>query len=126
MGLEPGERILIESGNLGYHKRVILTDKRLIFEEGKGFFKVTWVKESEIFIDEIEETYIEMDSFTALETLKIKKKNGEFIDLQFKLSDSQMLGAGIESDALAGMSIRQHSINERWINAINRQLSKLG
>jgi hypothetical protein len=122
--LQPNERIVLDNGNLGFRRKLMLTNQRLIIIVGKGLFNVTWSKESEIPLTEIEEVHSEIGAINALDFLKIKKKNGEIIDLFFKLSDGQIIGAGIQEDTLAGMAIRQNNISTKWIIAINQQLSK--
>lgn len=51
-------------------------------------------------------------------------KNGESIDLQLKLSDTQALGASLAVGTLTDIAVRMKILNDRWISAINNRLLK--
>lgn len=118
MELGKDERIILDDGTLGFRKRLTLTNKRLIILKGKGFFKVTWKKEEEISIEEIEEAYAHVDSFTSMSVMKLRLKNGRTKDIRFKLSDSQMVG-GMLGDPNTALPMKVKSITDRWVNVIN-------
>jgi len=119
MELDKDENIILDDGNLGFRKKLTLTNNRLIILKGKGLFKVSWKKEEEILIEEIEEAYAHVDSFTSLSVMKLRMKNGKTKDIRFKLSDSQMVGASL-GDVGGAIPMKVKSITDRWVNAINK------
>lgn len=125
MELEADEEIILDDGPLGFRRKLMLTNKRLIVQKKQGVFTTKWVQEEEIPLDEIEEAYVEPGgAFVALSTAMLKMINQEPIELGLKLSDSQMLGTTLAGDQLTDMTIRMKTLNDRWVNAINNQLSK--
>ena len=48
-----GEEIVLDDGQLGFRKKLTLTNKRLIIQKCKGVFSVSWEQESEIPLEEI-------------------------------------------------------------------------
>lgn len=124
MELEKDENIILDDGPLGFRRKLTLTNKRLIIQKGEGLFRVTWKQESEIPLAEIEEAYLVADSFSALSSIKLRMKNGESVDLQLKLGDTQALGASLAADTLTDMAVRMKILNDRWISAINNRLRK--
>lgn len=117
MVLERGEKIVLDDGALGFGKKLTLTNKRLIVQEGEGFLRVKW--KEEIPIKDISEAYAEVGSFTALSTLMLKLKNGATKEFHLKLSDTQMLGSSLATDMGTDMAMRVKFIVDRWVTAIN-------
>lgn len=60
--LSSGENIILEDGNIGWNRKLVLTNKRLVFLQGKGVFKKTFSVESEIPLDTIQEACMHSDT----------------------------------------------------------------
>lgn len=123
MDLESDEYIVLDDGTLGFRAILTLTNKRLIIQQGKGLFKVTWGKEKEILLKEIEEAYAHLESFTSMSVMKLRLRNGRTEDIRFKLRDSEMIGASL-GDPSVGIPMKVKSITDRWVNAINNQIKR--
>jgi hypothetical protein len=121
MPLKKDEHVVLDGGVLGFRKNLMLTNKRLVFQKGKGWFKLTWKDEEEILLNEIVEVYAHVDSFSSMSVMKLKLRNGKTRDIQFKLKDSEMAGASL-GDPNLSIPMKVKSITDRWVNAINRQL----
>jgi len=118
MELEKDEHVILDDGTLGFRKKLTLTNQRLIVQKGKGFFKVSWKKEEEIPLEEIEEVYAHVDSFPPMSVMKLTLKNGRTKDIRFKLPDSGMVWASLgDSGNVIPMNVK--SITDRWVHAIN-------
>ncbi len=124
MELEEKENIILDEGPLGYRKKLILTNKRLLVHKGKGFFKVTWKIEQEIPLTKIEEATEHMDTFTSMSSLILKLKNKEKMNFRFKLTDSQMVGSMFGGDAGSMMTIKVKAVTDKYVTAINHQINK--
>lgn len=120
MDLEKDERVILDDGPLGFRKKLTLTNKRLITQEGKGFLSVKWNKVEEIPINDIAEAYTEVGSFIALSTMVLKLKNGQTKESKLKLSDSQIMGASLSQDMGTNMEMRVKFVTDRWVSAINQ------
>lgn len=119
MELEKDEKIVLDKGALGFRKKLTLTNKRLIVQEGKGLLSVKWKIAEEIPIREISEAYAEVGSFTAMSTLMLKLKNGATKEFHLKLNDSQMLGSFLSTDMGTDLPMRMKFVVDRWVTAIN-------
>jgi len=118
MELEKDEHIILNDGILGrtwivFWKKLTRTNKRLIVQKGKGFFKVSWKIEEEIPLEEIEEAYHHVHSFTNMSELKLTLKNDRTKDVRFRLGDSRTY-----------LSLNVKSITDRWVHAINGALRR--
>jgi hypothetical protein len=120
MDLEGDERLVLDDGPLGFRKKLTLTNKRLIVQEGKGLLSVKWHKTEEIPMRDIAEAYVDVGSFIALSTLVLRLKNGQTREFKLKLSDSQMLGASMSSDMGTSVEMRVKFVTDRWVTAINQ------
>jgi len=121
MELEEDENVLLDGGPLGYRKKLILTNKRLLVHKGKGFFNVTWKIENEIPLSKIEEATEDMDTFTSYSRLVLKMKNKEKMNFGFKLTDSQMLSSFGDTST---MNLKIKAITDKYVTAINHQINK--
>ena len=112
MHLEPKEKIVVENGVLGSRSRLTLTNKRLIFEEGSGYFLSSWKQFHTVPLDAIEEAFVDRDGF-ILDTIKLKMKDGPIMKIKFQIKDI------FRSDSFSERS------PERFAIAINHCLSVL-
>jgi len=122
MKLLEGETIILEG--FGSGRKVTLTNKRLVLQKKKGFFYSYWMIDEEMFLDAIDEAYAETGSFTGIETLQLRLKNGESYQLAISLSGSATLGSLVAADWVTDTALKQKTVNDRWANAINNQLRK--
>ena len=76
-------------------------------------------------MSKIEEAYIKTGSFLAISTMWLKMNNRRSIELQLKLGGSSMLGASMGADLSTGIALRMKIINDKWVNAINKQILEL-
>lgn len=118
--MKKDERVILDDGPLGFRKKLTLTNKRLITQEGKWFLSVKWNKVEEIPINDIAEAYTEVGSFIALSTMVLKLKNGQTKEFKLKLSDSQIMGASLSQDMSTNMEMRVKFVTDRWVSAINQ------
>jgi hypothetical protein len=117
--LSEDEEIIFDDGNLGRNKKVVLTNKRLIFIQVKGRFKKTYIKEDEIRIEDVESAHYE----TGFSTIVIQLKNGEKDVIDLVRSDSIVdFYLGADSDIL---DVRLQATIDRWVNEINRLTGKV-
>ncbi len=107
MHLEPKETILIENGFLGFRNRLTLTNKRLIFEEGSGYFLTVWKQYHHVLLDAIEEAFVDRDAF-FVDTVNLKLKDGPVMKIRFQI-DAKSNGV-------------YESTPERLVTAINQHL----
>lgn len=111
--LSEGEEIILDNGNIGRNKKLVLTNKRLIFLQGKGRFNKTFHKEDEIPIEDIESAHYD----TEFGAVVLKLKNGEKEIIEFVGLDGFDVLMGTDSDIL---EVRLQATIDRWVNAINR------
>ena len=112
--------MVLSEYSLGFKKKMTLTNKRLIVQQGEGFFRVTWKNEAEIPLEEIEEANAHVESSTSLSTMKLRLKNGNTKDIRFKPPESEMTDRAIDKTA---MLTKVKAITERWVNAITSLIS---
>ena len=120
MELEEDENVILDEGFWGYRKKLVLTNKRLLVQKGKGLFRLTWKIENEIPLGEIEEAYGMMETFTSLSLLILKLKNKEQVHFNFRLTDSQMPSLMGGAGALIPMEAK--AITDKYVTAINHQI----
>jgi hypothetical protein len=115
MYLEPRETVM-EHGLLSAHNRISLTNKRLVFEEGRGSILTFWKPYHQLLLSDIDEIIVE-ESF-IMDTIKIKLKKGPIMRVQFKLAATKMPYTDTEEDSFCG------SVAQRWAHIVNVQLGK--
>ena len=120
MELEEDENVILDDGFWGSKKKLVLTNKRLLVQNGNGIFRLRWKTENEIPLNEIEEAYGMMDTFTSLSSLILKLKNNEKLHFIFRLIDSQMLSLVGDAGTLIPMKTR--AITDKYVTAINHQI----
>jgi hypothetical protein len=121
--LSDDEQIAFEEEN-GYRRKIILTNKRLLYLNKEGFFKSTWKLSSEIPLQNIEKAYVKTDGFLVqMSTVYLKMKNSEDIDLCLELSGGDALGSFFSEDQGTDMAVRTKVVCDRWVNAINQRLN---
>jgi hypothetical protein len=117
--LSDGEEIIFDDGNLGRNKRLILTNRRLIFLQGAGRFNKTYQKEDEILIEDIESAHYD----TAFGVIMLQLKNGEKEVIDLVGSDSfENALVGTNSDI---SEVRLQATIDRWVNEINKLAVKV-
>ena len=121
MKLVKDEHIILSEYVLGFRKKLTLTNKRLVVQQGRGFLKVTWENKADIPLEELEEACAHVESGTSMSMMKLRLKNGNTKDIRFKLHDSEMIGAS--PSAGEAILAKVKSITDRWVNAINKQIS---
>jgi hypothetical protein len=123
--LEEDEKIILDDALIGFRRKLVLTDKRLLVQKGKGMFNITWVFENDyqILLSDIEEATVEMDTFTSASILVLKLNNQKKIIIRIGLSDSQLF-----SSMLGGLQsigpIKLKAIVDKYMNAINHRIHK--
>ena len=120
MELEEDENVILDDGFWGSKKKLVLTNKRLLVQNGNGIFRLRWKTENEIPLNEIEEAYGMMDTFTSLSSLILKLKNNEKLHFIFRLIGSQMLSLVGDAGTLIPMKTR--AITDKYVTAINHQI----
>ncbi len=110
------ETLIMTNSLPGNHNRVSLTSKRLVFEEGSGYFSVSWKQYHQLLLTNIEEAFVDTES-SIMDSITIKLKDGIIMRVQFKLADSQNLYLSSEIDQFS-------STAERWVQAINERVCK--
>ena len=108
--LSQGESIILEDGNIGRNKKVVLTNKRLIFLESKGEFDKTYHKEDEIPIDDIEFAHYDAE-FGAI-VLQLKNGEKDLIPIVGFDSLDVLLSSAVTE-------VKMQATIDRWVNAIN-------
>lgn len=63
--LQKDERIILDEAKIAFRDKIILTNKRLIILQPKGFLSSTFVKSYEIPLSNILEAYTDIDGFTG-------------------------------------------------------------
>ena len=119
--LSEGEEIIFDDGNIGRNKKLVLTNRRLIFLQGSGRFNKTYQKEDEIAIEDIESAHYD----TEFGAVTLQLKNGEKDLVEFGMSDSDHLEEmflGTDHDI---MDVRLQATIDRWVNEINRLAVKV-
>ena len=122
MKLGKDEKIILDDGNLGFRKKLTLTNERLVTQKGKGVFRVTWGIEDDISLSDIEEAYADVESFSAMSTMRLRLKNNKISEFRFKLSDTQALGSAMSTDMGTDMAMRVKFLTDRWLQAINHAI----
>ena len=123
--LEEDEKIILDDALIGFRRKLVLTNKRLLVQKGTGMFNLTWVFENnyQILLSDIEEATVEMDTFTSISILVLKLKNQNKIIIRIGLSDSQLV-----SSMLGGLQsigpIKLKTIVDKYVNAINHRIHK--
>ena len=117
------ERILEGNCSFGNMKKgkAILTSKRLVIFQKKGWIKESWKKLVEIPLEEIVECYSESRTFTGW-FMKFRVKGGDWGMVTFPSTGANLLVGGVY-----GHEKSQKAVTDRWINAINlakEQLNK--
>jgi hypothetical protein len=116
LNLAPQETLIMTNSLPGIHNRISLTNKRLVFEEGNGYFSISWKQYYQLLLSNIEEASVNADS-GIMDSITIKLKDGIIMRVQFKLADSHNLYLSPEIDQFA-------STPERWAQAINERAGK--
>ena len=119
--LSEEEEIIFDDGNIGRNKRLVLTNKRLIFLQCRGRFNKTYQKEDEIAIEDIESAHYD-NEFGAV-TLQFK--NGEKDLIEFGMSDSDYLEEMVLGTNHDVNDVRLQATVDRWVNEINRLAVKV-
>ena len=122
MKLREGEQIVLDDGYLGFRRKLILTNQRLIFWKKHGFFRTSWAREEEIPLTEIEEAYTEPSGTFGWSTAMLKMRSYKSIKLGLKLPDSEPFMPDLEGERLYSMHQRLKAIEDRWVDAIHSQL----
>ena len=124
MKLKGDENLIMDNGPLGLKKKLTLTNKRLIIQKDEGLFNVNWKQEKVIFLDSIDDIYLETKDFSGLSSMKIKMKEGKTIELSLLLSDSWLVYNSSESKLDEDKSKQLKILNLRWVGAITNQLMR--
>lgn len=116
MKLEKDEHKILSEYTLGFRKKLTLTNKRLIVQQGEGFFRITWKNETEIPLEEIVEACSDGESPTSFNVMKLRLKNGDTREIHFMPKDSEIMKQPTDSTAV---QTRVKSITDRWVNEVN-------
>ncbi len=116
--LSEGEEIIFDDGNIGRNKRLVSTNKRLIFLQSKGRFNKTYQKEDEIPTEDIESARYE----TEFGTIVLQLKDGEKDIVDFIESDGFDALMGTNPDV---SDVRHRATIDRWLNEVNRLAVKV-
>ena len=119
MQLAANERqILEDKGYFEGTRKILLTNKRLIFFKKKGFFGDFNLLEREIALTDISECTLEKSSLEG-NKIKIRLKNGKshFLIFPAKLS-ALAFGSVYDFDQT------KSSITDKWLLAVNQQIQK--
>jgi hypothetical protein len=117
--LSEGEEIIFDDGKIGRNKKLVLTNKRLIFLQSKGRINRTYQKEDEIPIEDIESARYDPE-FGAI-MLQLKNGEKEVIDLVGSDSPADIL---METNSEIS-EVRLQATTDRWVNEINRLAVKV-
>jgi uncharacterized membrane protein len=105
-------------GNMSKGK-AILTSKRLVIFQKKGWINETWKKLVEIPLEEIVECYSESRTITGW-YMKFRVKGGDWGMITFPSTGSNLLVGGVY-----GHEKSQKAVIDRWVTAINLAREKL-
>ena len=119
MELQDDEIILLDDCSLGLREKMVLTNKRIIVQKGKGIFCVTWKNENEIPLGEIEECYSDVNFVDGC-ALRIRLKNNKEVSFVFQGKIDSMLTDGFNT-----YTQMQKGKSDRWIIAINQAREKI-
>ncbi len=114
--LSEGEEIIFDDGHIGRNKKLVLTNKRLIFLESRGRLNKIYQKEDEIAIEEIESAHYD----TEFGAVSLQLKNGEKDLVAFGISNSdnlEVMVLGTDPDIL---DVKLQATIDRWVGEINR------
>ena len=101
------------------------TDKQAFgSSEKKGIIHSIWTILSDFTLDTIEKAYTEMEPLTGSTTLWLDFKDGESAQLPKLIGDAEFLGAFGAADMPTDIAVKLNAMNNKWVNAINNQLSK--
>jgi hypothetical protein len=115
--LESGETILLGPSGINGSDRLILTNRRLVTFQREGLLKSKYKMIQECGLDQIDETYPEMDGLRCL--MKLRTKNhGEW---QWTLNVPSMAAFALGEHIIV---VRQLAITTRWVNAVNKLLPR--
>ncbi len=119
MQLAANERkILEDKGYFEGTRKILLTNKRLIFFKKKGFFGDFSLLDCEIPLTNIVECTLEKSTLEG-NKIKIKLKNGENHFLIFPAKLSALAFGSIYDSGQT-----KSSITDKWLLAINQQIQK--
>ena len=113
----PDEKKILEEscsfGGVTASGRIILTSKRLVIFQKKGFIKKSYKKLVEIPLEEIAECFTDVSALEGCR-MKFRLTDGEEGMVRFPTNSSQLfLGT------MNGMVQSQKAHTDRWVNAIN-------
>jgi hypothetical protein len=117
--LQKDERIILDEAKIAFRDKIILTNRRLIILQPKGFLSSTFVKSYEIPLSNILEAYTDMDGFTGNSSVILKLRNGEKKELKFDPGAAATLLGPVTR-----MQLVLNAITDRWVNTINRAIDK--
>jgi len=124
MELLEGEEVVLDNGYVGYRQKLTLTNKRLVYSRKEGFFTTTWNVTEEIPLEQIEEAYTHTTgSLTQASSAMMRMKDGETRKLNVNFGGGDALGMLTAPDMATDMAIRTKTLCDKWVNAINQQLS---
>lgn len=112
--LSVDEGIIFNDGNLGRHRKLVLTNKRLIFLRG---MHEAYQKEDEISIDDIKSIRYDTESGAIM----LQLKNGEKDVIQLVHSDG-FADVLVGADPVLDVSLQ--ATIDRWVNRINQLMMK--
>ena len=122
MELLEGEKVVLEDGVESW--AVILTNKRLVIQKKKGIRHSIWATVSDFPLDIIEKAYTEVEPLSGSTTLWLNFKDGESAQLPKLIGGAEFLGAFGAADMATDIAVKLNAVNNKWVNAINNQLSK--
>ena len=111
--LSEGEDVIFDDGNIGRNKKLVLTNRRLIFLQSRGGSDNIYQKEDEISIEDVESARYD----TELGAIVLQLKNGEKDVINFFLSESLDVLTGIDPEI---SEVKLQPIISNWLNEINR------
>jgi hypothetical protein len=117
MELEKDESIILDEAKIAYRDKIILTNKRLIILQPKGFLSSTFVKRYEIPLDSILEAYTDISGI-GWSKMIVKLRNGEKKEFGFDIGAVTLL------NTLAQTQSHTNAITEKWVYTINRTIDK--
>lgn len=119
--LSKGEHVIFDDGNLGNDKKLVLTNRRLIFLQGTGIFVKTYRKEGEIPIKDIESAHYD----TVFGAIRLQLKNGEKEIIDFSYSFEDAVGSFLGTKSHDVLEVRLQATIDRWVNEINRLIARV-
>jgi hypothetical protein len=117
-----GEKVVLEDSVGSW--AVMLTDKRLVIQKKKGIFHSFWVIVSDFPLDTIEKAYTEMEPLAGITSLWLDFKDGESAQFPKLIGSAELIGTLGAADIPTDMAVKINAVNNKWVNAINNQLSK--